>query len=261
MSLVELFSYLLRKEPLIYAIPVFAVFVLSELYYDKTRRKNIYDIPDGLGTLTIAVVSFFIIVFTKTLWFGVYIFAHEHLALLKIPNVWWAWAILVVIDDFFYYWFHRLGHEVKILWAGHAPHHSSEYFHFLTGLRQSWSEFFYKYGFWLPLVVVGFPPEMVLAVLSFSQIWGFFSHTQLVPKLGWLEHIFSTPSHHRVHHGSNPKYIDKNYGNLFIIWDKIFGTFEVESEPVRYGLTKKINSNNPFKIAFVAYVRQLRRQS
>lgn len=259
MRFIDQFAALLRTEPLICAIPVFVVFILAEFGYDRSRKTRIYHIPDGFATAAVGAVAFFIIVATKTIWFGVYKFTSEQFALLHIPYVWWSWIILVVVDDFFYYWFHRLGHEVKILWAGHAPHHSSEHFHLLTGLRQSWTEFFYKYGFWLPLVVVGFSPEMVLAALSFSQIWGFFTHTQVIGRLGWLEQVLSTPSHHRVHHGSNPRYIDKNYGNLFIFWDKIFHTFEEEGEPVRYGLTKKVNSHNPLTIAFSEYVRQLQK--
>ena len=165
-----------------------------------------------------------------------------------------SFLLLMVAQDFCYYWFHRCSHRIRYMWAAHVVHHSSENMNFSTAFRQS---LMYPIAgmwiFWLPLVIVGFPPNMVVLVVLFNLALQFFVHTQSVRSLGPLEWIINTPSHHRVHHGRNPQYIDKNYAGILIIWDKLFGTFEPEVAPVEYGITKPVNSFNPITVTFAEW--------
>jgi sterol desaturase/sphingolipid hydroxylase (fatty acid hydroxylase superfamily) len=174
-----------------------------------------------------------------------------------------TWVLLFFADDLAYYWFHRAHHEVRVLWASHVVHHSSRFFNLSTALRQSWTPMTI-YPFWLPLALF-FPPWMILAQQSVSLIYQFFLHTERIDKM-WrpVEAVLNTPSHHRVHHGSNDVYLDRNYGGILIVWDRLFDTFEAEGERVAYGLTRDIATYNPLRVAFhewaamVADVRQAR---
>ncbi|MCL1068145.1 sterol desaturase family protein [Shewanella olleyana] len=165
-----------------------------------------------------------------------------------------SFIVLMVLQDFFYYWFHRASHRVRWMWAAHVVHHSSESMNFSTAFRQS---LMYPLAgmwlFWIPLVVIGFDPNWVVFVVLLNLGLQFFVHTQAIKSLGPFELIFNTPSHHRVHHGQNPQYIDKNYAGVLIIWDKLFGTFEPEAETVVYGITKPVNSFNPFIVSFAEW--------
>jgi len=170
-----------------------------------------------------------------------------------------AWALLFFAEDFTYYWWHRASHEVRFLWAAHENHHSSEYFNYSTALRQSYTTPFTVplFYWWLPLV--GFHPLMVFTQISGSLIYQFWIHTELVGRLPrWFEAVFNTPSHHRVHHGANVEYLDRNHGGILIVWDRLFGTFEPERARVRYGLTKNIHTWNPLRIAFHEWAAMLR---
>lgn len=162
-----------------------------------------------------------------------------------------TFLLLILLQDFCYYWFHRASHRVRWMWAAHVAHHSSERMNFTTAFRQS---LMYPVAgmwlFWIPLVVIGFDPKWVVFVVLFNLGLQFFVHTQWVGTLGPLEYLFNTPSHHRVHHGRNPQYIDKNYAGVLIIWDKLFGTYEPEVETVRFGISKPVNSYNPFVVTF-----------
>ena len=162
-----------------------------------------------------------------------------------------SFIVLMVLQDFCYYWFHRASHRVRWMWAAHVAHHSSEQMNFSTAFRQS---LMYPLAgmwlFWVPLVIIGFDPKWVIFVVLLNLGLQFFVHTQWIRSLGPLEYIFNTPSHHRVHHGKNPQYIDKNYAGVLIIWDKLFGTFEPEVETVRYGVIKPVNSFNPIVVTF-----------
>jgi sterol desaturase/sphingolipid hydroxylase (fatty acid hydroxylase superfamily) len=181
--------------------------------------------------------------------FGVYALTPLRLA----TNSPWTWVLLFFADDFAYYWYHRLHHEVRVLWASHVVHHSSERYNFSTALRQPWTPFT-ALPFWLPLAAVGIPPWLVMFELSVNLTYQFFLHTERIDKLHpWFEWVFNTPSHHRVHHGSQPAYLDRNYGGILILWDRLFGTFEPERERVIYGLTKNIDTFNPAKVAFGEY--------
>ncbi len=165
-----------------------------------------------------------------------------------------SFLLLIVAQDFCYYWFHRCSHRIRYMWAAHVVHHSSETMNFSTAFRQS---LMYPIAgmwiFWLPLVIIGFPPNMVVLVVLFNLALQFFVHTQAIKSIGPLEYVFNSPSHHRVHHGRNPKYIDKNYAGVLIIWDKMFGTFEPEIETVVYGITKPVNSVNPITVTFAEW--------
>ncbi|MFD8247278.1 sterol desaturase family protein [Nocardia sp. NPDC059691] len=172
-----------------------------------------------------------------------------------------TWVALFFADEIAYYWYHRTHHTVRVFWASHVVHHSSEFYNLSTALRQPWTPFS-SLPYWLPLALAGFPPWMILLQQSVSLVYQFFIHTERVARL-WrpVEFVFNTPSHHRVHHGSNDRYLDKNYGGILIIWDRLFGTFEPEDERVRYGLTKSIETFNPAKVAtheFASIWRDLR---
>jgi sterol desaturase/sphingolipid hydroxylase (fatty acid hydroxylase superfamily) len=171
------------------------------------------------------------------------------------------WVLLFFLDDLTYYLFHRANHEVRLLWAGHVSHHNSQYYNLGTALRQGVGERVAKYLFWCPLALLGFDPVMIVTMLSISLIYQYWLHTEAIDRMPrWYEFIFNTPSHHRVHHGSNVRYLDRNHGATLIIWDRLFGTFseELVREPVRYGLTKNIETHNVFHVAFDEYKNILR---
>lgn len=190
----------------------------------------------GWGALTLAVLLFF-----------------QHLTPLHLPAAWWSWIALFVLDDYRYYWAHRADHRIRILWASHVNHHSSQRFNLSTALRQTWTGFG-TMPLTIPLILLGWPPAMVFTVQGVNLLYQFWIHTERIGTL-WrpVELVMNTPSHHRVHHGSNPRYLDKNFGGVFIIWDKLTGTFEPEVEPVIYGLTKNIATCNPLRVAFHEY--------
>ncbi len=166
---------------------------------------------------------------------------------------WWVWIVGLIFQDFIYYWYHRLSHEIRILWAQHINHHSSKNINFAVALRQSWLEIIYRDMFYIPMAIIGFHPIMILTFHQLSLIYQFNTHTEVVKRLpAWVEYIFNTPSHHRVHHATNIDYLDKNYGGILIIWDRLFGTFKKEEDknPCIYGITKNIETFNLYKIAF-----------
>lgn len=240
-----------------YAIPFFlgTVGLESWLLYRKRReggsesklagfttKDSIASLSMGLGFLAVNA-GLRLLPFAGLAWL-------YQFRLFDIEPVWWAWVLLLFAEDFCYYWFHRLHHEVRMLWAAHVNHHSSTHYNLTTALRQSWTTPFTGFIFWAPLPLLGFPVSMILIQKSISLLYQYWLHTELIGRLGWFETIFNTPSHHRVHHGRNPIYLDRNHAGIFIIWDKIFGTFEPEAERVDYGLTKNIQTYNPVRIAF-----------
>ncbi|WP_106792469.1 sterol desaturase family protein [Aquimarina sp. Aq78] len=176
-----------------------------------------------------------------------------HLSPFEIPMNGWTWVASLLAADFTYYWMHRLEHEHRILWANHSVHHSSEDYNLTVSMRLSIIESAIEWIFLIPMILIGFNPFQAIVSLIFVAQYQTWIHTERIIKLGWLDEIFNTPSVHRVHHGSNEKYLDKNYGGVLILWDKLFGTFQKEEEKVIYGLTKNINSNNPIIINFIEY--------
>jgi sterol desaturase/sphingolipid hydroxylase (fatty acid hydroxylase superfamily) len=181
-----------------------------------------------------------------------YAWLYEH-RLLSVGSGIGAWLLLLVAEDFCYYWFHRSHHEVRLLWAAHENHHSSQKYNLSTALRQSWTTPITHPLFWTPLALVGFTPWMILTAQAWSLLYQFWIHTESIRSLGPLEWFLNTPSHHRVHHGANVEYLDRNHGGIFIIWDRLFGTFEPERAKVVYGLTSNIKTYNPLRIATHEY--------
>jgi len=188
---------------------------------------------------------------------GLYLISPIHLD----PSEWWVWVLLFFADDLSYYAYHRAHHRIRLFWATHVVHHSSQHYNLSTALRQDWTPFSSIF-FWAPLALLGFAPWMILLAISWNLLYQFWIHTEKIRKLpAWYEAVFNTPSHHRVHHGANEQYLDKNYGGILIIWDRMFGTYEPEVERVRYGLTTNIETHNPVRVAwheFAAIWRDVR---
>ncbi|MCA9544110.1 MAG: sterol desaturase family protein [Myxococcales bacterium] len=177
----------------------------------------------------------------------------------RVPeDTWWGWALAFVAVDLCFYWIHRFHHEVRFMWAGHVNHHSSQHYNLSTALRQSWTEHYTSIPFFMVLGLLGFSPLLITVSFAFNLLYQFIVHTERVRTLGPLEWVLNSPSHHRVHHGSNPRYLDRNYAGVFIVWDRLFGTFEPETEPVRYGLVKDIESFNLLHIAFHEWAAMFR---
>jgi len=178
------------------------------------------------------------------------------------PSSPWAWAAIFFLDDFIYYWFHRISHECRFWWAAHVNHHSSQEYNLSTAVRQSWTSVIVgTWTPWIPLALLGFPPTMILAQQGFNLFYQFWIHTEVVHRMPvWFEYLFNTPSNHRVHHASNPRYLDRNYAGVLMVWDRLFGSFAAErdEEPPRYGIVKNIETFNPIRIAFHEWLAILR---
>jgi sterol desaturase/sphingolipid hydroxylase (fatty acid hydroxylase superfamily) len=233
----------------VYAIPAFFLLMLVEaLLLAGTARRG-YERRDTLASLGMGAVNVLISIAGKALHFAV-LAAVARWAVFSIRPSWWSWLLLLLLGDLAYYWFHRLSHDVRILWAAHVNHHSSERYNLSTALRQSWTTPFTLMLFYWPLALLGFSPAMILTGIAINTLYQFWIHTEVIDRIGRLEAVFNTASHHRVHHGSNVQYLDRNHGGILIIWDKLFGTFTPEHEPVRYGLTRNIHTFNLFRIAF-----------
>lgn len=232
---------------ILFAVPGFFLLIAAELIAEKVRKTDYYRVSDAITSLSIGVMSRMSGVLKSLIPLTIYALVFEHLALFTFPQTWWAWIIAFVLYDFSYYWNHRFGHEVSLFWAAHVVHHSSEDYNLSTALRQTSGNFF-NFIFYIPLALIGIEPIMLLAVASVNLIYQFWVHTQHIPKLGVVENIMVTPSNHRVHHAQNQIYLDRNYGGVFIIWDRIFGSFqeELEHEKPIYGVRKALKSWNPF---------------
>ncbi|ANY89996.1 Fatty acid hydroxylase superfamily protein [Pseudomonas putida] len=230
------------------AVPFFFVLIAVELVADRVRGQRNYRLADAINSLSTGVLSTSTGLLTKGVGLVSYALAWEYLAFSRLPgDVWWTWLLAFVLYDLCYYWLHRLGHERNILWAAHSVHHQSEEYNLTTALRQTSSGFIFSWIFYLPLALIGVPPLVFITVASLNLLYQFWVHTRHIPKLGWLEWVFITPSNHRVHHAQNPLYLDRNYGGVFILWDRLFGTFQEEDarEPVVFGVTTPLASWNP----------------
>lgn len=238
---------------ILYAIPAFIALMALEVAWAKRRLASGasiagYELKDSAASLTMGLGSLAIGVVAAFLRVPFFAWLYEH-RFLDLGSAWWSWILLLFAEDCCYYWFHRLHHEVRVLWAAHVVHHSSQHYNLSTALRQPWVTPFTGPIFWAPLPLLGFSPAMVLIAQSWSLLYQFWLHTEAVGKLGPLEWVLNTPSHHRVHHGTNPEYLDKNHGGIFIIWDRLFGTFAEERDRVVYGITKNLESFSPITIA------------
>lgn len=233
------------RDYIVLAIPLFFLLIAIEVAWARWQERDYYRINDSVNDLSCGIVSQLLEVFAKTALFAGYLFLYERARLLEIPGSAWAWAACFVGVDFFYYWFHRVSHERNALWAAHIVHHSSEEYNLAVALRQGALQGAFSWVFYLPLALLGFPPVMFLACASFNTLYQFWIHTRTIGRLGPFEWVMNTPSHHRVHHACNPKYIDRNYGGVFIVWDRMFGSFMAEDEEPAFGITKPLRSWNP----------------
>ena len=239
-----------------YAIPFFILTVIIEGIAIFKRNPKTYEMKDTLASISMGIGNVLVGLVTKLFIVVIFAFIYENYRLFDIGFQWWAWLIILFADDFCYYWSHRIGHESRFFWASHIVHHSSQKYNLSTALRQTWTGGFFTFIFFLILPFIGFHPVMIFTQMSISLLYQYWIHTELIDKMPrWFEAVFNTPSHHRVHHGSNPIYLDRNHAGIFIIWDKLFGTFqpELKEEKVIYGLTNNINTYNPVKIAFLEW--------
>ena len=241
---------------LLFAAPVFLLMLVLELLtyrYLSDDSELGYQAKDTATSLSMGLGFLGVEAGWKLVTVGAYVAAYELTPLRLSPESPWTWVLLFFADDFFYYCYHRSHHEVRILWASHVVHHSSERYNFSTALRQPWTPFT-ALPFWLPLALIGIPPWMIMLQISINLAYQFFLHTERIDKLPrWFEWVFNTPSHHRVHHGIQAPYLDRNYGGILILWDRLFRTFEPERERVVYGLTTNVGSFNPVRVAFHEY--------
>ncbi len=231
---------------ILYAVPVFFLLIAIELVLEKRKGTDFYRVNDSINSLTAGVISRMSGIIKQLIPLTIYVLVYENWAFFNLTATWWVWLSAFVLYDFCYYWNHRLGHEMNILWAAHVVHHSSEEYNLTTALRQSGSSVF-SWIFYLPMALLGFDPIVLITVGSLNLIYQFWVHTRHIPKLGWYEWVFVTPSNHRVHHAQNQLYIDRNYGGVFILWDRLFGSFqeELDDEQPIYGIRKALKSWNP----------------
>ena len=257
---------LLREDWVIYALPLFFVALAIEWTVAWRKSLPLYHRQDFFASMGVMLITVVVDLIPKLLgvmlMFACWQASPFQDIVTRAPH--W-WVVLFFLDDLTYYSFHRANHEVRLMWAGHVSHHNSQYYNYGTALRQGVGERVIKYLFWCPLALLGFDPVMIVTMMSLSLIYQFWLHTETVNRMpGWFEWFFNTPSHHRVHHASNVRYLDRNHAGVLIIWDRLFGTFsaEVPEEPVRYGLTRNIDSFNPVKVSFGEYAsiaRDIRR--
>jgi alkylglycerol monooxygenase len=225
-----------------FAIPLFVGFILLEYTIAKKRGLQYFNLHNSIANVSIGVAERLADVFVAGMFYFIYDTVQKKYGLFIISNNVFVWILLFIATDFIWYWYHRLGHEINLFWMAHIVHHQSEDYNLTVSARITVLQAIFRHGFWLVLPLLGFNAGMITTILLIHGLYPFFIHTRLVGKLGILEYILVTPSHHRVHHASNEKYVDKNYGDVLIIWDKLFGTFVKEEEAPVYGLTKPLNT-------------------
>ena len=234
-------------NPVDYAVPVFVLLIIAEMAWARFKAPEKYEPKDTLISLLFGFGSSVAGALTGALVFGLSVWLYQF-RVATIPFQWWAWILCFVIDDFAYYAFHRMAHRVRWFWASHVNHHSSQHYNLSTALRQTWTGFIAgSFAFRLPLMLVGFHPTMVFFVGGINLIYQFWIHTETIGRFPcWFEAVMNTPSHHRVHHATNPRYLDANYAGVFIVWDRLLGTFtpEVDDEPIRYGIVRQLGTFN-----------------
>jgi sterol desaturase/sphingolipid hydroxylase (fatty acid hydroxylase superfamily) len=226
------------------AVPFFVVFMALEFFIARQKKKPVFNLHHSIANISVGIAERLLDVWVTGLFFFIYDYLQKKFGIFTIQPGVLLWIILLLCTDFLWYWYHRLAHEINLFWAVHVVHHQSEDFNYTVSARITVFQAFVRTGFWAVLPILGFPASMITSLLLVHGLYPFFIHTQLIGKLGILEYILVTPSHHRVHHASNEKYLDKNYGDVFIIWDKLFGTFQKEEDDVKieYGLTHPLKS-------------------
>ncbi len=236
----------------LFSVPVYVLVIGAEILFSYFHGKKLYSAKGVFTNLYLSGLNMGLDILIRGLCLLVLHQAYEY-HIIDLSNlVVIYWIVLFLFEDFMFYWLHRVDHYCRIFWAVHVTHHSSEEFNLSVGFRSSVLQPLYRFIYFIPIALCGFKPLDIMFAYSAAQIVGILAHTQTVGKLGWLEYIFVTPSHHRVHHASNTRYLDKNMGMLFIFWDKLFGTFEEEdkNEKIKYGLTHPLHSDSPFTLIF-----------
>ena len=234
--------------------PIYCIIIGIELFLSNLQQRNIYSKKNVAANIYLMFLNMGLDFSLRVFTLGILTYFFKF-AFIKWQISTANWILLIVFEDMMYYWLHRFDHEIRLFWAVHVTHHSSDLMNFTVGFRSSVFQPVYRFIYFIPIVFMGFHPLDLLFVYSATQIWGIFVHTEYIRKMGLLEYILVTPSHHRVHHGSNPKYLDKNMGMFLIVWDKLFGTFQPELteevyEPIRYGLTKNLENPNAISLVF-----------
>jgi len=246
---------------IVLAVPFFILAIVLEWLYGLARHRNTYRLNDSISSLSLGVLSQARRFVTLGVGGYVYYLVTRYFSLpLMDSGHWFTWVLALVLYDLCYYWLHRLGHERTILWAAHVAHHQSEDYNLTTALRQTSTGFLLGWIFYIPMYLLGIPAQVVVTVGAINLIYQFWVHTEHVPKLGWYEWIFVTPSNHRVHHAQNDRYMDRNYGGIFILWDRLFGTFQEEQadDPPVYGIRGALKSWNPLRALTHIYVDMFR---
>ena len=243
-----------------YGVPIVLSLILAEVIYSSAKNLGYYKLKDSLAGYGLLAGNIAINFLTKgsVLFFYLYLYNFKIATVNDLMSPILVWALTFITIDFIYYWYHRCSHRVRFLWAVHMNHHSSEEMNFSVSLRQAWFGPLTKIPFFMLMPLIGFDPIITAAAGIISTLWGVLSHTQWIKRLGPLEYILVTPSSHRVHHGSNEEYLDKNYGNFLIIWDRLFGTFADEKSKVVYGIVDNVKTFNPLKITFQFWITMLK---
>jgi sterol desaturase/sphingolipid hydroxylase (fatty acid hydroxylase superfamily) len=245
------------SQIIVLATPIFLLAIAVEFAVGRLRGRNTYRAADAMSSIGLGMISQGVGVFTKAFTVGVYTAAYEHVALTRLDaQAWWVWIGALLVYDFFYYWHHRFGHRIALFWAAHVVHHQSEDYNLSTALRQTGSGWLLGWIVYLPMAVAGVPPVVFATVALIDLLYQFWVHTQQVGKLGWFDRWFCSPSNHRVHHAVNDIYLDKNYGGILVIWDRLFGTFqeELDAQPCIYGTRRPLRSWNPLWANLEVYV-------
>lgn len=242
------------------ATPVFFALIALEFAIGRLRGHSNYRLNDAVNSLSLGVMSQVVGLFTRLLAVGIYAAVYSVAAVWQLPaDVWWVWVLAIVAYDFCYYWNHRLGHESAVFWASHVVHHQSQEYNLTTALRQTSSGALLGWIFYLPMAVAGFPPEVFLVAAVINLLYQYWIHTEQIGKLGWFDRWFGSPSNHRVHHAVNDRYIDRNYGGITMLWDRLFGTFVEESERCVYGTRAPLDSWDPLWANLEVYADLARR--
>jgi len=234
--------------------PLYFIIIGIELLLTHLQHRKTYTVKDTIANVYLMLLNSAIDLAFRLVYLAIFSWFYNR-STIAWNYAMMYWLMLVLAEDFLYYWLHRFDHEIRFFWATHVTHHSSQQLNFTVGFRSSVFQPLYRFIYFIPLAWCGFKPADIAFMYSATQIWGIFVHTEMIKKMGWLEYIFITPSHHRVHHAANPKYLDKNMGMFLIIWDKMFGTFQPELpdeeyEPLKYGLTKNIEKPNAVNLVF-----------
>ncbi|MES2628394.1 MAG: sterol desaturase family protein [Bacteroidota bacterium] len=227
-----------------FIVPAFFLFVVLEWWIVSRRKDTYFKFESSVSNISVGIAERMLDLMLSGIFIASFFYIYEHWRIFTIPTYWWIYVLLLPLTDLVWYWYHRMGHEVNILWAAHIVHHQSEEFNYTVAARITTIQSFIRHCFWCVLPLLGFQPEAVVVMLVVHGGYSFFTHTRAINKMGWLEYVLITPSHHRVHHASNEKYLNKNYGDLFVFWDKLFGTFQKEEEEPSYGLTHNLKSNS-----------------